>query len=449
MTLALARRTPRPVPPDALFQGALPVWANLEPAERLVALGAALLPLWWCIGLNWCLALLNLTCVWVAVRFHRRERNRGLPFTGLALFAFGVYVFVNGLLHRDDPSPSALFNPINLWFTAALALWVAESRRVRVRLPVLGWACAVLVGEAVALWGFCCFVLGEPPYAPLRTLLSVVLDRSERFVPGAGNANYLSPYESGERGLWGFGRYGFFFGGPTQAAVIGSAVLLVALDLRHRLAWLLVAGAAFLVLLSQTRAAWVLLPLLLVLRLFLYAGQRSRALLCGLLAALSFLLLAVPPVTDAVVSKVDETVGALNDFHRGSSDVRLLIYTRTLDLVPEQLWFGHGINGPTVLPGFDPARIGSHSFLLGTLLYKNGLVGTVLFLGFAGGYGAWLWRTRQGRPLACLLVPLLVLSNGAFEEFEAVQMLPLLVVPLLSNAPASGAPASGHRRATQ
>jgi hypothetical protein len=418
-----------------VLQGSWLAWKNLNWAERYVATVIVLMPLWWVIGLNYSLGLLTLGLV-VSDGLQRRNVSLGFPVAAVALFTFGLYSTINTLLHTTDIYPSFLIKPFNTWIATALLLWSVQSNNIRVRLEVLAWAFSVSLIQMLLLWTFFHFLLGEPNYSPPRSLVSLLVDRGEQFIPGSsGNDNYLSFYDPREAGVWGLKRYGSFFGVHVVSAVIYSCAALIALDVRKkRWSTLLFVGCCFLVLLSQTRTMWVLLPTIVLFRYFLLAGMEKRAMLCGLLATLSFAMFAVPPITDGLVAKVSDSTTELNAFRKDSSEVRSKVYTRTFERLPEEWLFGHGVNGPTVLPGYDPARIGSHSFLLGGLLYKQGLVGTALFTLFITAYGAWLYRTRAGRPLCCFLILMLIMFNTATEEFEPVTMLSMVLCSMVHEA---------------
>ena len=61
--------------------------------------------------------------------------------------------------------------------------------------------------------------------------------------------------------------------------------------------------------------------------------------------------------------------------------------------------------GPPVAV-FRDSRVGSHSAILGSLLYQTGLVGTGLFTVFWILLFIWFYETRAGRPLIgfCVLI---------------------------------------------
>jgi O-Antigen ligase len=414
-----------------VLQGSWLAWKNLNWAERYIATVIVLMPLWWVIGLNYCMGLLALGLV-VSDGLQRRNVWLGFPLAAVALFTFGLYSTINSLLYTTDFRPSSLIGPFNIWIAPALLLWSVQSNNIRVRLEVVAWAFSVSLIQMLLLWTFFHFLLGEPNFSPPRALVSLLVDRGEQFIPGAGNDNYLILYDPREAGIWGLKRYGSFFGLNVVTAVIYSCAALMALDVsKKRWSTLLFVGCCFLVLLSQTRTMWIVLPTIVLFRYFLLAGIKKRALLCGLLAMLSFAMFAVPPLTDGLVAKVSDSTTALYTFRKDSSEGRDKIYTRTLERLPEEWLFGHGVNGPTVLPGYDPARIGSHSFLLGGLLYKQGLVGTAFFTLFITAYLGWLYRTRAGRPLCCFLIPMLIMFNSATEEFAPVKMLTMVLCSMV------------------
>jgi hypothetical protein len=145
----------------------------------------------------------------------------------------------------------------------------------------------------------------------------------------------------------------------------------------------------------------------------------------------SFVTLSLPPVTDSISTFFEETTESVGEARADSTEVRNEIYKRTIERIPDNLIFGHWVTGETVLPGFDIARVGSHSFILGNLLYRLGLIGTLLFIVFWISLFIWFYQTREGRPSVgyCLLI-FYTLLCVVMEFGEPVA----LMIPLLSAA---------------
>jgi O-antigen ligase len=92
----------------------------------------------------------------------------------------------------------------------------------------------------------------------------------------------------------------------------------------------------------------------------------------------------------------------------GSTEQRMEIYRQTWLAIQENPLWGHGSRGGVIsLSGADYNLVGSHSVILGDLLYMNGWVGTVIFVTFWISLFVWLYQTRTGRPFLCFFLLLL------------------------------------------
>jgi O-antigen ligase len=225
------------------------------------------------------------------------------------------------------------------------------------------------------------------------------------YVPGNGDANYLMPYFPWEKVMGNLSRFSFFFQSPEPFALYAGLVGLLALDIKNRL-WsvLLFIASVFLLFVSGTRSTWISFPIVLIVRYWFAAGSAfGPSFLCGLAATACFVTLSIYPVTDLIEHKFTNTTTAVSEFREDSTETRTKIYQETLKAIPEKFLTGHVVEGPTVDPGFEPAKIGSHSFWLGSLMYQGGLVSLVLFLNYWVSFIMWLYNTRIGRPMMCLL----------------------------------------------
>jgi len=408
-------------------------WQSLSAPERTVALAIMLVPVIWAIpGLDLFGTLLLMAVVAHDLWHHGHLRfGRPRPEV-LALLAFSLYAAANAALHAPTLTPRLLLAPLLLWGSGGLLLWYVQANRVRVRTPVLAGALGASALQMLALFAAVHFGLGEPPYRPPNPLFASLFVRIQPFYPGTANPNYLQPYIPEDTIAPGFARWSFFWGYPEVLALVAGAIVLVAWDLRDR-RWALALGVAGIALgiLSGTRSLWLVLPLIVVGRLAVALGRvGGRALVLALVAASGFAALSLPPLTEALASRLGETVSATSGYRRDSTEVRQRIYVRTWQHLAEAWPTGHGLPGRTVLPGYAYAGLGTHSFWLG-LLYQGGAVGTALFAAFAGGFGWWLVRTRHDRPLAAFGVLLMVGLLLAVMEFEIVKMLLVLLCAML------------------
>lgn len=434
MTRMLHLSDRRTVPEESNpYAGIWLKWSALSEAERVVCAGFALIPVWWVFGWSFLLFFLVLgVVVWDVRRHGGLQLGRPGPAV-IAAAAFGFYLFISVLLRSQKLSVGPIFSTLSTWISFAVLLWYIESNRIRVRPQVVAWACGVAVLQMLLFWLVVHFVFQEPYFNPPRSLIGLVTDRGERYIRGAGNSNYLIPYWVGDKGFAGLVRFSFFFHGPEAFATVAGFMGLLALDLKRR-SWsvLLFSACVFLLLLSGTRSIWLAFPAVLVVRYLLTYGRTSGvAALLGLLAVASFAVLSVPPLTETLFNASTGTVEAAGSFRADSTELRAKIYRRTLERLDEEPLFGHGVPGANVVPGFRYGNIygpGTHSFLLGTLLYKNGLVGTGIFITFWASLILSFTRAGAAKPLCCLLAPLLFTLSFCVMELESVAVLPLLLV---------------------
>lgn len=410
------------------------MWGQMSHAERSVFGIIVLLPLWWGIGFGYIslllLAGLAASELW---QFGRIRLKAPRPEVW-ALFAFGAYVTVNMNLHVEKITGNSLLSPTLLWIGGALVLWYIQSNDVRVRVQVAIWAIAVLMAEVLAVWLVAHFVIGESSLPIMRSLTGLLLSKQERYVEGLGDTNYLRLFDAEDgTSFLGTPRYAAFFGHPEFFAQATAFVFL--LGLSGRSPWPLLLGSAAVValILDGARSSVAVLIAVLALRMLLTLGKHGGIwALFALIAALSFGALALPPVTEALVTTYERTVDSTNNLRKASTEARSLLYGRTFESLGDAPIFGHGIPGRTVVPGYEPAKVGSHSFLLGALLYCNGLAGTLLFGIFAVTFMRWLWRTRADRPDCVWWTLLLFMILASVVAFDFTRMAILLLCTMLS-----------------
>jgi len=391
-------------------------WSALTASERCVCAYLVLMPLWWMSGFHF-LVLPGAFCILILYRWWQdRSFPLGRPNLMVAcLLAFFAINYADTILIYFDAHPVVDELPSHLLHlqrstsliktTLGLTLpgwvWYLRSQNIRVRPQVLLWACSIVVVEMLVAWGLAEFVL------------SGLLDNSMPTING-----FLTGGPQGEepnKTLILFDlreqRYVFFFGHHQNCIAFLGTTILLALDGRHRFWSLSLVGAClFLMSLTATRSAWLALPMaLLVYILYRFANARGTWLLLAALAAASFLTLSLPPVTNYLAETVETTLQAVGDFRPGSTEDRLLVYRETFEGIGERPVFGHRIEGERVthkasIYSWDNkgAPVGSHSYILGSLLYQQGIFGTLLFAGFWISLLLWLYRTRRERPKSWL-----------------------------------------------
>ncbi len=431
---------------ERLFSGVWLRWRDLNVAERLVCAVTVLMPLWWALGLiPYILDLITLgiaLCEWWRYRKLRLKRP---SLVVLTLFAYYMYQFGGEFLLFFDAHPLAVLpldaerKPINLIesafsvFSLPYLIWYIQSNNVRVRLQVVAWAFSVSVVQMLAVWLVVHFVFSNAFYNPPRTLWAVLTGKSIQYVRGNGETNYLLLYGT-DQAVGGLSRFYSFFHRPETFALFVGVVGILALDIKNRL-WsvLLLVASIFLIGLSGTRAVWIAFPVVLFISFWYTTGKaRGSWLLFALIAIMSFVTLSLPPATNLIFNTYTDTATSIANFRENSTEHRGAAYVGTLEKIldnPPNFLFGYVVSGPTV-PGTE-IEIGSHSFILGSLLYKGGLVSSGLFLTFWASLITWLYRTRMDRPVCCFLILLLLTITFATMLLSYIAPMAILLSMLL------------------
>ncbi len=421
---------------NTLFRGIWLRWGALTQAEKVVCFGIILVPLWWVISWGLMMFFGTLGVAVYELCSHKKIRlSRPSPEV-IAFILFSFYRTISYALNAPVVVPRVLIDPILTLSCGGILIWYIQSHNIRVRLQAVAWAFSVLICMMLLWWIFFHFVLSEPYYIPPRTLFAVITgkgayDRSQL----GGIGNYLVPYYLNSEGFGGLLRYTFFFPHPTVSSFAIGFAGLIALDLKNRW-WSLsiITVCILLILICQSRNAWLALSIVLAARWLITARKAGGlAFLLTLFAITSFTTLSLPSVTDWISETYTNTVEAGSNFRKDSTDTRNEIYLKTWNKVVEEPFLGHGVNGVTVLPGYEFATIGSESFILGTLLYKSGLLGTGVFLIFFISLLTQLYNTREDRPLCCFLMLLYFSIACLFTEFMVTEGFIVILCMMLSN----------------
>ncbi|MEA5594129.1 hypothetical protein [Rivularia sp. UHCC 0363] len=419
-----------------IFSGIWIRWGELTRSEKVVCAYITLIPLWWMWG--WRLYFVFLVA---GIIIHELRENREIrlqrPSTAvIGIICYGLYSLIVRYFYGEAEGLRLNFNvvisPLNNIVCFGLLLWYVQDRKIRIRQQVVFWSFSIAIAMMFLMWGVIYFGLHQASYVPPRSIYGLLTGKSSGYEPGDGNSNFLMPYLPTDESIGGLVRYVYFFPGPEALALVMGFVSLLSLDIKNRL-WslLLLFGSAFLLLTSGTRSVWVSLPIVIGLRYLLTTGKVfGPAFICGLLAIVSFSSLSVPIISNTVIDKVTNTAQATANARADSTEVRGEIYRLTAKGIENadnsQLIFGHVVPGIGVLPGYEPAKVGTHSFILGTLLYRGGLLATGFFLTFWISLLWWLYKTRQNRP-SSLLIFLLFSFTFATMELE----MPVLAIALV------------------
>ncbi|MEM8715228.1 MAG: O-antigen ligase family protein [Cyanobacteria bacterium P01_A01_bin.3] len=403
--------------------------------EWFACLSIVALPVWWIAGLLYYLPSLLLAAVlgrelWATQRIQWSRPHLAVLF----LLGFGCYQV--GHLLAISADLSDLVRAIVTTFIPAGWIWYIQSRAVRLRLPVIAAALSLLMLEMLALVALLELPTAQQMFWPssIPTLYAIALGKTSEI-----NASfYLVPYwPHGNGSLF---RYVLYFIYPELLGLISGAIACVALDIRpidRRTAvwkWSMFALALLFILLSGTRIVMAaMLPILGLRWLWSNWHRRSfRTLAFTAAAIMAFGLLVLPSGHEFLASHVTGTLTSANEFRADSSSLREEIYRQTWRAFVDNPIWGYAVKGESVDPYISFAVLGSHSFILGNLLYTNGLAGSSLFVSFWALILRWLYRTNAmqlSSPLCiCGLYSLASITmSGVFDEPLASLFLILFI----------------------
>ncbi|PIG90643.1 O-antigen ligase family protein [Gloeocapsopsis sp. IPPAS B-1203] len=406
-----------PAKTNNLFSGVWIRWQALSLGERFVCANILLIPIWWVAGLyRYMSSLLLLVVAIYEWHKHGEIRLKRPTVPVMAFIAFGVYQIATILLAYSVPGRDKLSTALLLTFCPALWLWYIQSNNIKIRVEVVAWAFTISVVQMLVLWLLAHFVIPESFFLPLqiRNLYSMLSGEEIRGFNVINNPYYLLPYTN-YGNINGWWRYSLFFIYPEFLAIYLGFVSLISREIKNHL-WSigLLSGCLFLLFWSGTRAVWVALPVMLILHYILNNLTKlwGPTIIFALMAVMSFTALAIPPATNLIATQFTQSTQAINEVRDNSSEVRYEIYRQTWQSIKDnehKMIWGHPATGEVVAAAGnnDNAVVGSHSFILGTLLYKNGMIGTAIFAFFWVSLFVWLYETRSGRPISCFCVLIL------------------------------------------
>ncbi|MGJ3245674.1 MAG: hypothetical protein ACFE0I_06310 [Elainellaceae cyanobacterium] len=434
---------------EPLFSGGLLQWRVLTQSEKVVSASIVLIPLWWLLGWPHMPVLMVMGLIGYDYWQHKKIRLKFPSLPVISLFAFCLYTlfsrYFSTIYDGGSLSPNAIFSALNPYGGPAVILWYIQSHKIRGRWQVVAWSFSVVAVAMLLFWSVIYVGWGQANYDPPRSLYGILTNKSRTYVPGAGNSNYLIPYFATDESLIpGLVRYIYFFPGPEALALVAGFISLLALDIKNKI-WSgsLFLAACFILLTSGTRSVIVVLPLVFAVRTLFTVGKTFGFwFLCALIATLSFSSLSVPPITQTLFNTFVDTTEIVGSARADSTEVRSEIYQGTIDGILEgserQFWLGYVKTGDTILLGYDPARIGTHSFWLGTLLYRAGVIGSLIFLVFWVSIIWTVYQERSTKPVVCLLTFLLFMLTFMVMEIEMpVMPIALLCVVMHQSKPSS------------
>ncbi|MGK7910103.1 MAG: O-antigen ligase family protein [Synechococcus sp.] len=380
---------------------------SLTIEEWFASVNIVALPLWWIAGLLYYLPLLLLVTVlgrelWTTKKIQWPRPHLAVLF----LLGFGCYQVGHLLVISADSSN--LVRTVVTTFVPAAWIWYIQSRAVRLRLTVIAAALSLLMVEMLALVALLVLPTAQEVFWPpsIPTLYASVLGKTSEI-----NASfYLVPY-------WPHGngrllRYVLYFIYPELLGLISGAFACVALDLRPTDSrtviwkWSMFALALLLIVLSGTRIVMAAMLPILGLR-WIYSNWHRhsfRTLVFTVAAAMAFGFLMLPSGYEFLSSHITGALTSANEFRASSSSLRGEIYRQTWNAFVDNPIWGYAVKGESVDPYISFAVLGSHSFILGNLLYTNGLAGSALFVGFWALMLRWLYRTSAMQPASPLCI---------------------------------------------
>ncbi|HEY9823994.1 MAG TPA: O-antigen ligase family protein [Stenomitos sp.] len=415
-----------------LFKGVWLCWEQLSQAEKFISSFIILTPAWWFFGwtYSWFFIVGSILLIHqIKKKDLILKRPSWLVISGLLFHCYRHSV----LLLNSSEVGLSVWVDILVGICFYFIIWYIENNNIRIRVKVLAWAISVLALEIISFWIVAQLIFKAPHFIPPRTLVSQFLDRSERYIQGSGASNYLLPYWPEDKLPGGFARFAFFYPVPEDFGLISGAISAFSLELKnHYWRIVLFCSGIFLLFVSGTRMAWISFLLILVIRCLIVLSKNwGIIVLYALIGFFCFVMLSVPQVTDITYESFSNTTQSGSNLRKDSSEVRGLIYRRTWEEITtdpeiEKLIFGRGAFGPGVVPGFEPAKIGSHSFILGTLIYRQGLLGTSIFVMYWTLMSRKLFFSKDKYPLSSPLIFLFISFTFPTMEFTLGHNLILL-----------------------
>jgi O-antigen ligase len=256
----------------------------------------------------------------------------------------------------------------------------------------------------LGFWFLLQFVLPQSLFKPpsIPTLFALLTGK------GLDPEHLLAPFEGDFSDIY---RLSLFFVSAQFFSLVVACMALIGLEVKNRI-WsaLLLVGCVFLIVLSYSRSVWVAFPIVVWLRFLLgtYSQPRNRPLIFALMAAVSFTVLSIAPVTNRIVDSYTGLTRNVAEMRAASTEQRSEIYRQTWEAIQENPIWGHvGKGKPISLASPKQNVVGSHSVILGALLYNNGFAGTGIFAVFWVSLFNWLYKHRAGRPPTCFCILIL------------------------------------------
>ncbi len=366
-----------------------------------LALGIVLIPLWYVLGIRFCVFHLLALLVLLKTVLRLRAAREKFTFPPEACF-LSAYILLYGLslaLNAGGmPTARAIasLNNLSFWVMGlALLLSLANAfpggdvRGLLQAFRFFGLVSALFALFSLAFW------LAVREYPSAQSLLlrilpdrvaAVVLDRAP-LLQASLDLGFVRPDKLFGREFpkpVGFDVYSSTLGLTMIFLILGTLACYRVMKKKKGLAVVLILeGLAFLF--SLSRIAWAALPAAL---LFIYLGRGKKKTLKIVAGATAGLLAA------SVLIIPQKWIGAAAAFRKGSTINRIALYKTALHQTLDKPVLGHGYK-PRVED--FPLPIGSHSMVVG-VLYKTGILGFLVFGGFWLSVFLRWWRRRPRAP---------------------------------------------------
>ena len=426
-----------------LFSGIKLRFSALNRTEKVVCLLIVLIPLWWLWGWSYLLILLTLSVFAYEIKQTGELSLKRPSAVAILSLCFGLYIIITSYFYfeyNNLTSDARLYLSIfDSWIASAFLIWYIQSKNLKIRFYVVAWAFSVVVIQMLLVLLVSILIYQQQDYVPLRSIFAFATGKSAVFERGLGNRHYLIPYFATDRSfIPGFVRYVFFFPGPEALALVAGFICLIALDIKNNTWSLLLFGSSYFIsLISGTRSVFFALLIIFLLRYIVTvtAGKTfGIAVVLAMMAAVSFSVFSLPLTSNIVFNNVEQATQSVYEARADSSEARSKIYAETWKKIVNasntQLFLGHIVQGENVT-SHPTAKIGSHSFYLSSLLYKLGLIGTIIFLLYWVSLIRWFFSTRDSRPLFCLMILALFTLTFCIMEFEQSVLLIILICSMV------------------
>lgn len=364
-----------------------------------LALGVVLIPLWYVLGIRFCIFHLLALLVFIKTILRRHADREKLSFPAESIFLL-AFIFIYGLSFllnsKDMPLVRALasLNNLSFWvmgFCLIFAVYNAfpreDGRSLLRAFRIFGLISSLFVIFSLSSW-----ILSHKYWKAESLLLMLAPEKAVTVIQSSGATLLQSSM------TLRFVRKDKLFGHklprPNGFDIYSNSLGVVMIYLLmmtlayHRIlrkrkglaVFLALEGLAFL--LSLSRIAMLALPMAIIFVIISRKKVPPLKMIGGLAAALLLVFVFVSP---------QKMIRAASDFRKDSTASRGKLYKITLSEAIKKPVLGHGFKP---LLKDSSMRIGSHSTYIG-VLYRTGFLGFLIFGAFWLAVLRTWWRRRS------------------------------------------------------